>query len=131
MNEYSQVEPPNRQLYRGDQGKGRAKGEFEAFSFQTTKWCCCYKKEQRGTVQEEDDEFILDMLFEVSVGHQGDTIWKEVCNTGLNCRNNSGLEILIQELVVLGNSEAKGTGVFIQGAEGIKELGQNKQRTGM
>lgn len=29
------------------------------------------------------------------VGHQGDDIWNEVCNAGLNCKNKSGLEIII------------------------------------
>lgn len=61
-----------------------------------------------GSIYQEDDGFILDLLFEVTVEHQDDDTWKEASKEGLTRRNKSGLEILIWELVVLCNSEAKG-----------------------
>lgn len=69
-----------------------------------------------------EDEFILDMLCTVLVGHQGDNIWKEVCNAGLNCKNRSGLEIFTEELVLLDIGEAKGLGVFTPGRRRYRRL---------
>lgn len=65
---------------------------------------------------------------EVPVGHPGDGIRKEVSNAGLNYRNESGLEMFLQELVVLCNSDTERMGVTIQEEEDLKESGQNKQR---
>lgn len=52
------------------------------------------KGEGEGTVQQEDDGFVLDLLFEVT---QDDDTWKEASKAGLTCKNKSGLETLIQE----------------------------------